>query len=210
MYTLYYSPGSASLCVHLTLIELGVAHELIALDLKAGAHKQAEYLAMNPNGVVPTLIVDGEPTYEAAALLLLLTERHPEARLAPLVGAPARRTYLQWTLHLANTLQPAFRHWFYPDEIAGSDNAERVKVEAERRVEACFDRLDAHLAKHGPYMLGAEFSVLDIYAVMLMRWSRNMPKPATEWPACLALAERVKARPSWKRLYAIEGLTEWA
>ena len=44
---------------------------------------------------------------------------------------------------------------------------------------------------------------------MLMRWSRKMPRPATEWPALKALADRVRARPSWKKLYELEGLTEW-
>jgi glutathione S-transferase len=43
-----------------------------------------------------------------------------------------------------------------------------------------------------------------------MRWSRNMPKPATQWPQLAALAQRMKARPSFARLYAAEGLTEWA
>ena len=210
MYTLYYSPGAASLCVHLALIELGVPHRMELLDLKGGAHKRAEYLALNPNGVVPTLVVDGRPMYEAAALMLLLAERHPESGLSPAVGSLARQDYLQWTLHLANTLQPAFRHWFYPDEVAGADNAGRVQEEARRRVEACFDRIEAHLSRNGPHMHGADLSLLDLYAVMLMRWSRNMPRPATEWPACRALAERIKARPSWKRLYEVEGLTEWA
>ncbi len=209
MYKLYFSPGAASLCVHQALLELAVGHELIAVDLKAGAQKQAQYLALNPNGVVPTLIVDGRPHYEAAALLLLLAERHPEGGLAPMPGSPERGTYLQWTMHLANTLQPAFRHWFYPDEIAGAEHADRVKQEARARIEACFNRIDAHLAERGPFMLGSKFSVLDLYAVMLMRWSRNMPVPATEWAACRALLERVKARPSWKRVNAEEGLTEW-
>jgi glutathione S-transferase len=209
MYTLYYSPGAASLCVHQALIELGAPLQLVAMDLKAGAHKSADYLALNPNGVVPTLVVEGRAMYEAAALMLLLAERHPQSGLSPALGTPARLTYLQWTLHFANTLQPAFRHWFYPEEIAGAESAERVKAEAQRRVEACFDRLEAHLSKNGPHMLGADFSLLDLYSVMLMRWSRNMPKPATEWAACRALAERVKTRPSWKQLYAVEGLTEW-
>ena len=43
-----------------------------------------------------------------------------------------------------------------------------------------------------------------------MRWSRNMPKPASEWPHLAALAQRLKARPSFTTLYAREGLTEWA
>ena len=58
-------------------------------------------------------------------------------------------------------------------------------------------------------MLGEQFSLVDLYATMLMRWSRNMPKPSDRWPALAELAKRVKARPSWQRLYAIEGLTEW-
>ena len=45
---------------------------------------------------------------------------------------------------------------------------------------------------------------------MLMRWSRNMPKPATSWPPLAELVARLKARPSWRELYATEGLTEWA
>jgi glutathione S-transferase len=44
---------------------------------------------------------------------------------------------------------------------------------------------------------------------MLMRWSRNMPRPATEWPALERLADRIRARPSWQRLYEVEGLREW-
>lgn len=210
MYQLYFSPGAASLCVHQLLIELGVPHELKALDLQSGAQKQAEYLALNPNGVVPTLIVDGQPMFECAALMLFLADQHPQAGLAPATATRARQTYLQWTLHLANTLQPAFRNWFYPQEIAGDSNAQIVQLEAQRRVEVCFERLNAHLASQGPYMLGAEFSALDLYAVMLMRWSRNLPKPATSWPACAMLVELIKVRPSWRELYAREGLTEWA
>jgi len=43
-----------------------------------------------------------------------------------------------------------------------------------------------------------------------VRWWRNMPKPATEWPAIAAYVKRMKARPSFKTLYEREGLTEWA
>ncbi|MGH8373327.1 MAG: glutathione S-transferase family protein [Gammaproteobacteria bacterium] len=210
MYTLYYSPGAASMAVHLTLLESGVPHKLHLLDLDAKQQKSADYLKLNPNGVVPTLIVDGKPYYECAALLMLLAERHPDARLAPLPGAATRALYLQWMFHFANTLQPAFRQWFYPAEYGAIGNEAEIKRFASQRVEAAWDRLDAQLAAHGPYVLGDTFSLTDLYATMLMRWSRNMPKPATEWPALRHLAGIVKARPSWKRVYALEGLTEWA
>lgn len=210
MYILYYSPGTASMAVHQTLLEIGAPHELRQVDVDGGEHKQADYLRLNPNGMVPTLVIDDAPYYECVALLLLLAERHPDAALQPAPGAPERATYLQWMAHLANTLQPAFRQWFYPQDFAPAEQEKESKAYARRRIEAAWQRLDAHVAARGPYVIGERISVADLYATMLMRWSRNMPKPATAWPALAALAERVKARPSWQRLYAIEGLSEWA
>jgi glutathione S-transferase len=207
MYTLYYAPGTASMLVHLVLLETGAPYELREVDLGAGANRRAEYLKLNPNGVVPTLVVDGAPVYETAALAALLVERHPEARLAPPAGSPARAAYHQWMFHLANTLQPAFRLWFYPADVSDVDPA-AVKGAARSRIEAVWERIDAALAG-SPYLVGGEHGVVDLYATMLMRWSRNMPKPATEWPHLRALADRVRARPAWKRLYEIEKLTEW-
>jgi glutathione S-transferase len=208
MYTLHFSPGSASMLAHLLLLEIDAPHRLERVDLDAGGQRDPAYLRLNPGGVVPTLIVDGAPVCETAAIALLLAERHPAAHLAPLPGAPQRAEYLQWMVFLANGLQPAFRWWFYPEAV--EPDAQVVLAGARRRIEAAWDRLDAHLANNGPHILGAEPGVVDLYATMLMRWSRNMPRPATQWPHLAALAARIKARPSWRRLYEIEGLTEWA
>jgi glutathione S-transferase len=210
MYTLYHSPGTASMAVHLALLEIGAPYELRLIDFDSLGQKDPEYLRLNPNGVVPTLIVDGTPVYECAALLLLLGERHPEVALAPAPGSAQRGLYLQWMLHLANTLQPAFRQWFYPADFGPIEDEDTMREYARLRIEAVWDRFDAHLVANGPYVLGEQFSIADLYATMLMRWSRNMPKPADRWPALAALAQHVKSRPAWKRLYEIEGLTEWA
>jgi glutathione S-transferase len=210
MYRLYYSPGAASLAVHWLLIEIGEPVELVKLDLAAGEQRRPEYLALNPNGVVPTLVVDGAPMAECAALLLFLAERHPAAGFAPPAGSAARAPYLQWMAHLTNTVQPAFRHWFFPQGLAGQENAERVKANVRPLIEAGWDRVDAWLAANGPYMAGDRVTATDFMATMLMRWSRHMPKPATSWPAIANYVARMKARPSFKRLYEIEGLTEWA
>jgi len=51
---------------------------------------------------------------------------------------------------------------------------------------------------------------VDLMATMLMRWSRNMPRPATDWPAIRDYVARMKALPSFRLLYEREGLTEWA
>lgn len=209
MYTLYYAPGAASMCVHMALIEAGADYVLQRVDLDAGQQRDPAYLALNPNGVVPTLLIDGVAHAEAAALLMLLADRHPGAGLAPAIAD--RAAWYQWLVHLTNTVQPMLRLWWYPRDIPGPPDIEAaVKSAAVAKLEAAWERIDAHLRAHGPYVLGAEFSAVDIFLTMLMRWSRHTPRQPTRWPALRNLAERVKARPSWKRVYALEGLTEWA
>ncbi|MEO8160474.1 MAG: glutathione S-transferase family protein [Arenimonas sp.] len=210
MLTLFYSPGAASLVVHWLLIELDAEHELKLLDTDKREHKSPAYLKLNPNGVIPTLLVDGEPVYEAAALVLYLADAYPMAGLAPPIDSLPRAHYYQWLLHLANTLQPAFRNWFYPGEASGEANAEATREAARERIESSWDRIDAHLAEKGPWLLGDKLSAADFHLTMLMRWSRNMPRPATQWPQLARVAERMRARPSFKRLYEIEQLSEWA
>ena len=210
MYVLYYAPGAASLAVHWLLIELGVPFEARRLDLETQEHKRPEYLALNPNGLVPTLLIDGKPVYESAALISLLAERHAEAKLSPAVGTAERTTYLQWMFHLSNTLQPAFRTWFYPEGAAGVANVDAARGEARPRIEAAWDRIESHLSSGGPTMCGERLSAVDFFATMLMRWSRNMPRPATSWPAIASYVARMKSRPTFRELYAREGLTEWS
>ena len=211
MYTLYYAPGTASLCVHQALIEAKAPYRLERVDLQAGQQRDPAYLKLNPNGLVPTLLIDGAPFTEAASLLLTLAARHPQAGLAPAEASPSRAAWHQWILYLANTLQPAFRLWFYPNDISDDANAQAIlKAAMISRIERIWERIDSHLAAQGPYVLGAEFSAADLLLIMLMRWSRNMPKPATAWQTLDQYALRMKARPSWKQLYALEGLTEWA
>jgi glutathione S-transferase len=210
MHTLYYSPGTASLVVHWLLIELDLPHELVPVDLAAKQHKSPEYLRLNPSGVVPTLVVDGEALTEAAAIVMYLADQHPQARLAPPLGSLERGRYYQWMLFLANAVQPLLRNWWYADEVAGADQADATRASAAARLAACFDRLDAHLAAHGPWMLGDRVSAVDFQLTMLMRWSRKLSRPATDWPELARLAQGMKARPSFKRLYESEQLSEWA
>lgn len=209
MYTLYYSPGTASLAVHWMLIHLGVPFGLKPVDLKAREQQTPEYLAINPGGFVPALVVDGKAHAECAALLMLLAERHPHAGLEPTRGTPERADYLQWFIYLANTLQPAFRAWFYPDEMAGAENSEATQARARAKIESCFARLDAQCADGRHYLLGPRLSAVDFLATMLARWSRNMPKPATHFPHVLAYVNRMRSLDSLKEVHAREGLTDW-
>jgi glutathione S-transferase len=209
MYTLYFSPGSASMCVHQALIESGAEYRLIRVDLQAGGQRDAAYLKLNPGGVVPTLLIDDAPYIESAALVMAVATRH--SGLAPPEASSGRIAWYQWIVYLANTLQPAFRAWFYPGDASADPDIQAIlKPVTQRKIENVWTRLDAHLAEEGPYLLGAEFSAADLILIMLMRWSRNMPKPATDWAALREYAARMKARPSWKQLCALEGLTDWA
>ena len=210
MYTLYYAPGTASLVVHWLLIEIGARHELRKLDLGNREHKRPEYLALNPAGRVPTMLIHGEPMTEAAAMVMHLADAHPSFGLAPAPGTVERAKSYQWIVFLANTLQPAFRDWYYPEEASGPDNAEATRTRAAESIEAAWEQIEAHLARRGPYLLGPSVSAADFLLTMLMRWSRNLPRPATDWPQLAALAQRMKARPGFAVLYEREGLTEWA
>jgi glutathione S-transferase len=210
MYTLYYSPGTASMCVHQALIEASAPYQLVLVDLAAGQQRDPAYLKLNPNGAVPTLLIDGVPFTEAAALLMTLAIRHPQAGLVPAENSLGRAAWHQWLVYLANALGATFRLWFYPNDISADANTQATVNSALRhRIEGVWARVDAHLAAQGPYLLGAEFSAADLMLIMFMRWSRKMPKPATEWETLNGYAARMRARPSWKQLCELEGLTEW-
>ncbi|GAB6197361.1 glutathione S-transferase family protein [Lysobacter xanthus] len=210
MRALYFAPGAASLVVHWLLIELGLDVELRRVDTAAGEQKRPEYLAINPNGVVPTYVDDGEVLFEAAAIAMTLGDRHGAGTLAPAFDSPQRAAHTQWMFHLANAVQPLFRIWWYPHEVAGEANAVVSREHVVPRIEAAWQRIDDHLAAHGPFLLGVGPTVADFYLTMLLRWSRGMPRPGDRWPHLGALASAMKARPSFARLYEREGLTEWA
>jgi glutathione S-transferase len=208
-YTLYYSPGTASLAVHWMLIDVGAPFDTVLIDFATGAQRDPDYLRLNPAGRVPTLVIEGEPRTESAALLMLLAERHPAAELAPEVGSPARAAWLELMIYLANTLLPAMRDWFYAGTDGDAAGADFVTALARRRIEGAWDRLDARLAAGDSFLLGDSRSTADFLALMLIRWSRNMPRPATTWPHLGAYAARLRQTPSFIEVQRREGLTDW-
>ncbi|WP_341319109.1 glutathione binding-like protein [Paraburkholderia sp. IMGN_8] len=140
---------------------------------------------------------------------MLLAERHPEAALAPKPGSADRATWLELMIYLANTLLPAMRDWFYADVDGDPLGAEAVRALARRRIEEAWDRLDAHLAGGHEYLVGGKLSTADFLAVILMRWTRNMPRPATGWPHLARYIHRLRALPSFVEVNARERLTDW-
>lgn len=210
MYKLYYYPGNANLAPHMLLEELGVAYELALVDRERNAHQSAEYLRLNPNGRIPTLVDGGLVLYESAAICLHLVDRHPEAGLAPVVGTPERAHFYKWLIYLTNTLQAELLTYFYPERLADDDTAAaQVKRHAEARVGRMLDLIEETLADHGgPYLLGDRYTAVDPYLLMLSRWTRMMHHPAREREYLGRFLYRMLERPAVRRAFEQEGLRE--
>lgn len=209
LYTLFYSPGAASMAVHWMLIELEVPFETVLVDIDQSQQRNPDYLRLNPSGRVPTLVIDGAPYGESVPLMLLLAERHPGSGLAPEPNSPKRAEWLQLTLYIANTLMPAMRDWLYAAKDGNPDGAAAVKALAQKRISSVWDDFEARLEDGRPYLMGNTFGVVDMLAIMLMRWSRNMPCNAIEWPRLRAYIDQVCARSSFGDLCDREGLPAW-
>lgn len=209
MYTLYYGRGAASLAIHAALKEIGVPYDLVAIDLDGGQQRSAEYLRINPQGKVPTLLIDGKPFTESAALMMMLAERHPQSNLAPPAGSLARAEWYELIVTMAVSLGSNFRLWFYPSDVASTNEDSALRAAIQQRIESMWATLDTRLADNGPYLLGDTFSGADLMLTMYMRWSRNMPRPATAWPALQKYADMMRARPSWRHITEVEALTGW-
>ncbi len=211
MRKLHYHPSNASMAPHLLLEEIGAPFELVFVDRSHGAHQSAAYLALNPNGLIPVLEEDGGLVlFETAAICLHLADMHPQAALAPAIGTPQRAHFYKWLAWLTNTLQAMLIVYFYPERWADTPEAvAQVKAHAEQKVGVMLDQLDTELARHGgPWLLGADFSAVDAYALMLCRWTRGFNRPARSLPQLGPYLQRVLARPATQRVFAREELAQ--
>ncbi|MGL4768022.1 MAG: glutathione S-transferase family protein [Formosimonas sp.] len=212
MIKLHYSPTDASMTPHIILEELGLPFELLLVDRSVHAQKSAAYLALNPNGTIPTLQHGELVLFETAAIACYLAELRPEAGLIPPAGTAARGEFYKWMFWLANTFHSALMPYFYAERWvdAGNDaGAAQVKHHGQERIAPLLRILDDALAQGGQdYLLGADLSVVDVYAFMLCRWTRNFVgdacAPARDWPHIRPYLERILARPAVQRVYATE------
>ncbi|KWF89158.1 glutathione S-transferase [Burkholderia cepacia] len=203
---LFYYPGNASMAPHFVLEEVGQPFELEYVDRTHDRHKSPDYLALNPNGLIPVLIDGDQVLYEAAAICLHLADAHPEKRLAPELGTPERAQCYKWLMWLTNTLQATLIAYFYPErwvDVGNSAGAAQVKA----KIAALLDQLDRQLeTSGGSWLLGAHYSVLDPYALMLCRWTRGFAEPARQRPVLGGYLQRVLARPAIQRALQTEGI----
>src|SRR5471032_1317423 len=107
MLTLHFAPGSSSMAAHIALHEIGVPFEARPLSFKKQDLRAPGFLALNPEGKVPVLMVEGRPLTEVAAILFYLAKRFPEAELLPHDDLEAEAQALSWMSFIASTLHPA-------------------------------------------------------------------------------------------------------
>jgi glutathione S-transferase len=213
---LYYYPGNANLAAHVLLEEAGCEYDLVLVDRAQREQKSAEYLRLNPNGTIPTLVWGPLVLFETAAICLHIADQHSAARLAPAQGSHARAHLYKWLFYLSNTVQPAYMAFRYPEQhvaleadaapaLSSADAAAAVRVAAADRAARGFDVIEQAWGA-GPFMLGAEYSVCDAYLYMLAWWARKLPKPPGRLPRVRACIAAVAARAATRRACQSEGV----
>lgn len=207
---LHYAPDNASLCVRLALLELGLPFETALLDRQANAQNAPEYLAINPNGLIPALETPDGPIFETAAILLWLADRQP-GTLCPAPTDPGRGNALKWLFWLSNTLHPALRLLFYPGFHIGPSGAdqERLRTRTRERISDLLDILAA--APDAPWLDAEAPSIHACYLAPMLRWpaiygGRTDWYDLGRWPRLLAFAQRFENRPAAIAAALAEGL----
>jgi GST-like protein len=170
-YVLYGDRRSGSAIVECLLAAAGEAPDLRAVPLAGDTQLRPDYLAVNPMGRLPALVLpDGTLVTESLACALVVAERHPEAGLMPPLGSAARATALRWMTLLAAELYPAVTRSDYParfaDDPAGV--AERATAETRR----IWSLLDGAITP-APFATGVAFGVLDAQIAVMSRWSNG-------------------------------------
>ena len=157
--------------VHWTLGELGLEFEHIIVGGKYGGNRTPEYLAMNPNGLVPTLR-DGELVlWESHAIVRYLTASYGAGGLWPVAPA-ARAECDRWTDWTAATFQPAWIEVFWgfyrtPDGQRDMAKVEKLVAAAER----CFEIMDRQLGRTR-FLAGDALTYADLVTgIAMFRWT---------------------------------------
>jgi glutathione S-transferase len=176
-----------------------VPYERERLDIRAGAHKQPAYLAVNPSGKVPALVDGGAAITESAAICAWLADRFPERGLAPRPEAPERGPYLQWMFYSVGVMEPSFT-----DAVLKRESPNFSVAWGDWRSVA--DVVSAALAP-GPWMLGAAFSAADVMVGSMVHWGVEVAKLLADQPALVAYCARLQARPAFQRALALDAET---
>jgi glutathione S-transferase len=190
---LYYAPGACSLASRISLHEAGFPAEFERVDLKAKVTERGDdYLAINPKGSVPMLLLDDGAVTENVAILDLIADRVPE--LGP-DGSLGRTRLLEMLSYLSSELHVAFKPFWHA-------RSEADRAAGEQAVGPRLEYLKGRMT--GLYLLGPRFTVADAYLFVMLRWAAAFG--VTIPPRLLGYFERIEGRESVRRALAEEGL----
>ena len=221
MYTLYHQDGTRSGAALLVLEEGGLEYDLRHVDITAGEHRSERFLAVNPRGLIPTLVTDsGEVISETAAIMMYLADRHRLTELAPLPDEAGRGVLHDWLYYHVGEVQEAGKRQAYAHRYS-TDPADipRIRARAKEALLGRWGIVDRHLAAHGPYHLGSRFSLVDLYLSITAAWLQmgdertGGPDPESDLkslPTVKRCYELVVARPKCAPVLEahLEGLRE--
>jgi glutathione S-transferase len=176
---LYAGARSRASIVRWYLEELQAPYEIVQLDMAAGEHLQADYLAINPFGKVPA-IVDGEASmYESGAILLYLAEKYQQ--LPASLGE--RGKIYQWILFGNATLGQGIFN----------------EATREKELVRMMTPLNQHFQTH-PFLMGEHFTVADVAIGSILFFIPTMlPIDLSPYPAVLDYTKRLSERPAFQK-----------
>ncbi len=191
----YWHPMSSATPVACALAELSVPHDRVKIDIRNGEQRTPVYLAINPNGKVPCLVVDGTPLFEGLAIHLWLGEQYGVGQgLWPVVGTPARLEAMSWCTWAYVTYAAVLgRVW-----LATVDDALRSVEHAAAGIRAAnelLDLLEARLSQQS-WMLGEAYSLVDLVVGQVVGYGTHLGAVVDAHPAVAGWLQRVQARPA--------------
>lgn len=190
MHTLYMAPGSSSMAVHIALHEVGAAFAIKTIAFAQRDQDPPEFRTLNPEGKVPTLVVDGRPLTEVAAILYYLARRYPEARLFPSGDPMAEAQVVSWMSFVAATIHGARRQ--------GADHAVAVYRLADSRLGAAT-------------WAAGDFSIADIHLFRLFwRFGGSLGVDRTQLPNLCGHYDRMMLRASVRKTLEAEAAIGYA
>ncbi len=182
--------------------ELGLSYERIDAGGSFGITKSPEYLAMNPNSVVPTIDDGGFILYESNAIVRYLCAKHPQQGLWP-ADLQARADADRWMEWLSTMLVPAMRDAFWGLIRVAPEQRDTAAIEKSRASsEQLMAILDAHLAK-GRYLTPSGFTAADIVTgCAAHRWF-NLPLKREPRPHVERWYAELKSRPGSRQVTSL-------
>jgi glutathione S-transferase len=193
MLTLYDFPGSGNgYKVRLLLARLGLPYRLEARDILRGETRTTDFLAINPNGKIPVLVLeDGTALSESDAILVYLAEGTgfwPEKRLD-------RARCLQWMFFEQYSHEPAIAVARFILHFMPEDSPRRGELPAlERRGYAALDVMEQHLREQD-WLIGNRCTVADIALYGYTHCADEGGFDLGRYPGIRAWLERVAAEP---------------